>query len=157
MEYDVEKISNKIKNKKMTKKIIKSIILTSLIILFIINLILSFEEHTHILGFYVFDIVSESMEPTFYKDDLVIVQKCKIKELKRGDIITFRQNDRIISHRIFGITKDKEEVKFITKGDNNEVYDKDFVSMQDIYGKVLVSIPKLGKFVRYIQNTKGKL
>ena len=43
----------------------------------------------------------------FIKDDLVIVQKCKIKELKRGDIITFRQNDRIISHRIFGITKDK--------------------------------------------------
>ncbi len=82
-------------------------------------------------------------------------KKCKIKELKKGDIITFRQNDRIISHRIFGITKDKEEVKFITKGDNNEVYDKDFVSMQDIYGKVLVSIPKLGKFVRYIQNTRG--
>ena len=95
------------------------------------------------------------MEPTFYKDDLVIVQKCKIKELKKGDIITFRQNDRIISHRIFGITKDEEEVKFITKGDNNEVYDKNFVSMQDIYGKVLVSIPKLGKFVRYIQNTRG--
>ena len=46
-------------------------------------------------------------------------------------------------------------MKFITKGDNNEVYDKDFVSMQDIYGKVLVSIPKLGKFVRYIQNTRG--
>ena len=83
MKYDVEKISNKIKNKKTTKKIIKYIILIALIVLFIINLILSFEENTHILGIYMFNIVSESMEPTFYKDDLVVVRKCSEKELKK--------------------------------------------------------------------------
>ena len=64
-------------------------------------------------GFKSFVIISESMEPTFYKDDLVIVQKCKIKELKKGDIITFIQNDRIISHRIFGITKDIQQLFII--------------------------------------------
>ena len=74
MEYDVNKISNKIKTKKMTKKIFKCIILVSLIILFVINLILSFEENTHILGIYMFNIISESMEPTFYKDDLAVVK-----------------------------------------------------------------------------------
>lgn len=155
MEYDVEKISNKIKNKKMTKKIIKCIILIGLIILFIINLILSFEENTHILGIYMFNIVSESMEPTFYKEDLVVVKKCKLEDLKKGDIITFREEDRTISHRIVEITKEKGEVKFITKGDNNDIPDKDAVEMQDVYGKVLFSIKKVGIVVHYIQNARG--
>ena len=155
MKYDIEKISNKIKNKKMTKKIIKYIILIALIILFIINLILSFEENTHILGIYMFNIVSESMEPTFYKDDLVVVRKCSEKELKKGDIITFKQEDKTISHRIDGITKEKGEIKFITKGDNNEVRDQELVEVQDIYGKVLFSIKDVGKVIHYIQNARG--
>lgn len=155
LKYDVEKISNKIKNKKMTKKIIKYIILFVLISLFIINLILSFEENTHILGIYMFNIVSESMEPTFYKDDLVVVRKCSEKELQKGDIITFKQDERIISHRIDGITKEKGELKFITKGDNNEVRDPNMVEAQDIYGKVLFSIKRLGKIIHYIQNSRG--
>lgn len=155
MKYDVEKISNKIKNKKMTKKIIKCIILVGLIILFIINLILSFEENTHILGIYMFNIVSESMEPTFYVEDLVVVKKCKLEDLQKGDIITFKEEDRTISHRIVEITKEKGEVKFITKGDNNDVPDRDAVEMQDVYGKVLFSIKKLGKVVHYIQNARG--
>ena len=98
MKYDVEKISSKIKNKKMTKKIIKYIILIILIILFIINLILSFEENTHILGIYMFNIVSESMEPTFYKDDLVVVRKCSGKELKK--VILSLLNKRIEQYHI---------------------------------------------------------
>lgn len=155
MEYDVEKISNKIKNKKVTKRLFKCIILVCLIVLFIINLILSFEENTHILGIYMFNIVSESMEPTFYKDDLAVVQKTKLEKLKKGEIITFKQEDRIISHRIYDISKEKGKVKFITKGDNNDVQDKDLVEFQDVYGKVLFIIPKLGKLVHYIQNSRG--
>ena len=155
LEYDVEKISNKIKNKKITKKLIKYIILVALIILFIINLIFSFEENTHILGIYMFNIVSESMEPTFYKDDLVVVKKCKLEELHEGDIITFKQDDRIISHRIVKITKEKRERKLITKGDNNDIPDKDMVEIQNVYGKVLFSIKELGKIVHYIQNVRG--
>ena len=109
MEYDVEKLSNKIRKKKRTKRLFKIIILVCLIILFLINLILSFEEHTHILGIYMFNIVSESMEPTFYKNDLAVVRKCQLSELKKGDIITFKQDDRIISHRILQITKEKQD------------------------------------------------
>ena len=155
MEYDVNKISNKIKTKKLTKKIFKCIILVSLIILFVINLILSFEENTHILGIYMFNIISESMEPTFYKDDLAVVKKCKLGELQKGEIITFKQDDRIISHRIYMITKGREKIEFITKGDNNAVQDKDPVQFQDVYGKVIFTIPKIGKVVHYIQNARG--
>lgn len=155
LEYDVEKISSKIRNKKVTRKIFKCIILVILIVLFIINLILSFEENTHILGIYMFNIISESMEPTFYKDDLAIVKKCKISDLQIGDIITFKQENRVISHRIVKSTDEKGDVRFITKGDNNEVQDKDLVENKNIYGKVLCTVPKLGKAVHYIQNVRG--
>ena len=155
MKYDVDKISNKIKNKKIAKKAVKYIVLVTLIILFIINLILSFEENTHIFGIYMFNIVSESMEPTFYKDDLVIVKKCKMQELQKGDIITFKQDDRTISHRMIAITQENGEFKFITKGDNNDILDKEKVEMKDVYGKVLFSVKKIGKFIHYIQNARG--
>ena len=155
MEYDVEKISNKIRNKRMTKKVFKYIILNILIVLFIINLILSFEENTHIFGIYMFNIISESMEPILEKDDLVVVQKCEPSELKIGDIITFQQEGRTISHRIMIITKEKGIIKFRTKGDNNEVIDPDEVSEEQVYGKYLCKISKIGKAVNYLQNIRG--
>ena len=155
LEYDVEKISHKIKNKKRTKKMIKVVILICLIVLFIINLILTIEEKTHILGIYMFNIVSESMEPTFYKDDLAVVKSCKVEELKKGDIITFKQEDRVISHRISDIIQEKGQEKFITKGDNNQVEDTEPVDIQNIYGKVILVIPKIGKIVNYIQDVRG--
>ena len=155
LRYDVEEISSKIKNRKITKKIFKRVILIILIILFVVNLILYFEENTHILGFYMFNIVSESMEPTFFKDDLVVVKKIEVSNLQKGDIITFRQEDRIISHRIVKIIIEKGKMKFITKGDNNEVQDKDSIEINNIYGKVVFSIPKIGKLIHYIQNSRG--
>ena len=155
MEYDIEKISNKIKNKRMTKKIFKYIILNILIILFIINLILSFEENTHILGIYMFNIVSESMEPTLEINDVVVVKTCEATQLQKGDIITFQQDGRIISHRILDITKDKKIIKFRTKGDNNEIPDSDLIPENQVYGKVLFSIKKIGKIISYIQNIRG--
>ena len=155
LEYDVEKISHKIKKKKRTKKIVKFVILISLMILFVINLLLSIEEKNHIFGIYMFHIVSESMEPTFYKNDLAIVKSCNTEELKVGDIITFKQEDRVISHRISEIVKEKGEEQFVTKGDNNEVADIEPVDTQNIYGKVVFVIPKIGKIVNYIQNVRG--
>jgi len=155
LEYDVEKISNKIRNKRVTKKIFKYIILSVLIILFVINLIFSYEENTHILGIYMFNIVSESMEPTLYKNDVVFVQKCNILELNEGDIITFQQGERVVSHRIIDVTKDKGIIKFETKGDNNEIADPDKVEASQVYGKVLFSIKKIGSIVSYIQNARG--
>ena len=155
LEYDVEKISNKIKHKKRKKKIVKFVILIILIILFIVNIILAIEERTHIFGIYMFNIISESMEPTFYKDDLALVKSCNMEELKKGDIITFKQEDRIISHRISEIIEEKGKKQFITKGDNNEVEDIEPVDVQNIYGKVVLVIPKIGKIINYIQNARG--
>lgn len=155
MEYDVEKLSNKIRNERFAKKVFKYIILSLLMFFFIINLILSFEEDTHILGIYVFNIVSESMEPALDVNDLIVVQKCKDSQLKKGDIITFNEEGRTVSHRIINIIEEKGTKKFQTKGDNNEIVDSDLVEISQIYGKVIFSIKKVGKLVSYIQNIRG--
>lgn len=155
MEYDVEKISNNIKNKKRAHKIFKYVILNILIILFVINLILSFEENTHILGIYVFNIISESMEPTLEINDVVVVQKCAPSRLQTGDIITFEQDGKIISHRILDIIVEKGNIKFETKGDNNKIPDSEKVEAEQVYGKVLFKIGKIGKVITYIQNIRG--
>ena len=117
-------------------------------------MILSFEEDTHILGFYVFNIISESMVPTFEKNDVVVVKRCAPEELQVGDIITFNHDDRTISHRIIRISRDGN-ISFITKGDNNEVADVDPVKGTDVYGKVVFKIKKIGNIVSYIQNVRG--
>ena len=153
MEYDVEKISNNIKKKKKIKKTLKYIILNILIIFFIINLILLFEENTHICGIYCFNIISESMEPTLNVNDVVIAKKTNIANLQKGDIITFNQDGRIISHRIKKIIKD-DNYLIVTQGDNNEVEDKDVVKEEQIYGKVIFKIGKIGKIISYIQNMR---
>ncbi len=153
MEYDVEKISNNIKKQKKIKKTLKYIILNILIIFFIINLILLFEENTHICGIYCFNIISESMEPTLNVNDVVIVKKTNIANLQKGDIITFNQDGRIISHRIKKIIKD-DNYLIVTQGDNNEVEDKDVVKEEQIYGKVIFKIGKIGKIISYIQNMR---
>lgn len=95
------------------------------------------------------------MEPTLKIDDVVVVKKYSAENLKEGDIITFLQEDKTISHRIHKITKEKGELKFTTKGDNNEIIDKDIVDSDKIYGKVIFKIKGIGKIIQYIQSIRG--
>ena len=44
-------------------------------------------------------------------------------EIHIGDIITFRQDNYLIVHRVIDIGTDSEGVYFITKGDNNSIAD----------------------------------
>lgn len=90
-------------------------------------------------------------------DDVIIVKKCDIRDLKNDDIITFTKEERTISHRIIKIVEKEKDRAFVTQGDNNEVSDDGYVTSEQIYGKVIFSIPKIGKIVEYIQNQKGFL
>lgn len=103
-----------------------------------------------------FNIISESMVPTLEVNDVVVVQKCNPEQLQKNDIITFNQEGRTISHRIVNITKTQQgNLKFETKGDNNEIADPDLVNSEQIYGKVLFSVKGIGKIIGYIQNARG--
>ena len=106
-------------------------------------------------GMYFFNIISGSMEPKLYKDDIIIVKNCDTNLLEENDIITFNQDNKIISHRITKITEENGERNFQTKGDNNDVIDDFVVKPEQIYGKVAFKIPKIGKITKFIQNDNG--
>ena len=103
-------------------------------------------------------IVSESMIPTININDAVVVKRVDNDKYKVGDIISFSSNDinyrgLIVTHRIIN----KENITtsnsiYTTKGDNNLVADRASVLTNQIYGKVLFIIPKLG----YIKNFFNK-
>ena len=80
--------------------------------------------------------------------DIVIVKHTKKNELKNEDIISFRRNDLIITHRIIEI----DDEGYTTKGDYNNIEDAEKVKYEDIEGKVILKIPFLGNIVFALKN-----
>lgn len=92
-------------------------------------------------------IMSNSMVPEFFKGDVIIVKKIEKKEytnLKIGDIILYKIDDSVVSHRIVAINKNGKKLYFTTKGDNNNAPDSKYVKEEQIIGLVKYSIPKIG-------------
>ncbi len=89
---------------------------------------------------------SESMEPTLYRGDLVIVRGVNPESLEVGDIIIFQSSmsDVPVVHRIVNIGYSGGELQFTTKGDNNPTIDPYLVPESDVLAKVIGSIRYLG-------------
>ena len=104
-------------------------------------------------------IVSPSMEPTIKVNDAIIVKRIKPKRIKKGDIITFISSDPTtkgitITHRVVEILEDSDHHKlYRTKGDNNNVVDSTLVKEDDLSGKVIMKIPKIG-YIQWFVSTK---
>ena len=108
-------------------------------------------------------IASPSMVPTIKVNDAVIIKRVTDDNLEVGDIITFANEDLnvngyTITHRIVGkeITNSGDYV-YYTKGDNNVSEDKGIVKKEDIYGKVILKIPKIGFIQKFLSKPKGFL
>lgn len=103
-------------------------------------------------------IATPSMTPTIKVDDAVLVRRVDYKDLKKGDIITFKSSDprfdgMIITHRINEIVKDSNgNISFTTKGDNNVVVDDAKVLPENIYGKVVTKVPFYSTIKSLISN-----
>jgi signal peptidase I len=65
----------------------------------------------------------KSMEPYVNENALSIILNPKIQELEIGDVIIFRKNGILITHRIILIGNDNSGRYFLTQGDNNEISD----------------------------------
>jgi len=94
-------------------------------------------------------IATGSMEPGIKPGDIILVERIVdmegVNDLKVGDIIQFERDGILISHRIIEINNDqKEGINFITKGDNNSDKDSDPVKLENIRGKIVKTIPKIG-------------
>ncbi len=117
------------KSKKSNLILIFSIIF----LIFILFLKVYFSpENIKPFGITILEVSSDSMNPIFNKGDIVIVKKQESYEI--GDIITYYLDENcLITHRIV----EKYENGFITKGDDNNVNDKEIVKLDQIIGKVI--------------------
>ena len=105
-------------------------------------------------------VVSGSMEPAFYRGDIVLVQKADFlglhefnpKDVKVGDVVVYDAawyNQPVI-HRVINITNINGTTMYVIKGDNNGSPDPYYVTSDQIKEKVvtfdgnLVVIPKVG-------------
>lgn len=61
------------------------------------------------------------------------------KEIKVGDIISFKSENKIIVHRVVNIGSDELGTYFITKGDNNKYADEK-IRFSDIVSKTIAII-----------------
>jgi len=96
------------------------------------------------LGVYPTVIVSGSMQPTLNVGDLTIVLKTQPQKIKPNDIIQFHSGEINIVHRVIDIRKEETTNLFITKGDANKAPDTDPVKPNQVIGKVVLVIPKIG-------------
>lgn len=139
-------------------KAIKNIIIN--LIIFILGIIAIFaiwtsiqlnvqnKEYIDIFGYSIFSTATGSMSTTIEKGDIVIV---KIGEnvLQEKDIITYKKDNAIITHRIIKI--DGESI--IAKGDNNNTEDEP-ITKDDVIGKVVHIINNVEIWKKVFSDTK---
>ncbi len=87
--------------------------------------------------------------------DLIVTKSVDPETLKVGDVITFmEQGTTTVTHRIIAINNDGT---FKTKGDANNAEDKAPVQHEDIVGKYVFRIPKLGDVAMFAQTPFGMM
>ncbi|MDD2489961.1 MAG: signal peptidase I [Bacilli bacterium] len=111
------------------------------------KLLLIFGLITFLSGFWPIaptSILSNSMVPAIKRGDVVITKKTNANDIKEGHIIKFVRDHNIIIHRVVDIDYKNEKELFVTKGDNNKTKDKKPVTANQLLGRVIFIIPKIG-------------
>jgi signal peptidase len=95
-----------------------------------------------------------SMIPVVHPGDVVIVAKTPADRVRLGDIIEYRnpkENINIV-HRVIEIEGEGSQRLFITRGDNNDAPDADPVPAQNVIGKVVFNVPRVGWLSIMVKN-----
>ena len=145
------------------KKAISIIVILILIPILLISIVILIDSHTHpnevpsFFGWKPFIVLSGSMETQISAGDIVVVKEIDTNELKKGDIIAFKDGNIVITHRIDEVTEIDGKTQYITKGDNNNTQDIGYVSPEQIEGAFKFKVSRLGNFAMFIQTPLGMI
>lgn len=136
-----------------TLKKIWNIVSTALVVLIVLCAV--FLMGSCLLGFQCYNVISPSMEPEYGVGDLIYVKHTDPATIKEGDVITFLVNEDLVvgTHRVVRV--DRENKRFYTKGDANEIEDQSPVHFNNVIGVPKFSIPRLGYVSDFVQNPPG--
>ena len=106
-----------------------------------------------LFGYEVYAVVSESMQPEYMVGSIIFTKQLPPEQVEVGDCITYRDNDRFITHRVIGIDRGNQE--FQTKGDSNRMPDRP-VGYDRLVGRTSAfKIPYLGYIAVWIHKGAG--
>lgn len=107
----------------------------------------------NLFGYKPFIVLSGSMETEIYEGDLVIVKEIdNYDDLKVNDIIAFKTDEKhVTTHRIVKVSFASGELRYTTRGDNNNRDDSGYVVSKDIEGIYVYKISGLGRIVLALQ------
>lgn len=96
-------------------------------------------------------VLSGSMSPTFDRGAVLVVRPVEPAAIKVGDVIVYRQAHdatSTVAHRVTAVNGDGSSASLETKGDANEMPDRDLVPVADVVGRVEFDVPLLGYAAR---------
>lgn len=111
-----------------------------------------------VFGYEVYTVISGSMEPAIPVGSLVYVEPGKPEDAQVDDVIAFYSSmdtGAIITHRV--IKNDIVTGQIHTKGDANEKEDLYPVGYDYYMGKVVYSVPVLGRVLAFFVTIWGKI
>ena len=104
-----------------------------------------------IFGFSSAVVLTGSMSGTIEPDDLIITHKQS--DYMVGDIVMSQTDGTPVTHRIIS----ENEKGYRTKGDANNADDGTNIPKEDVVGKVVLVIPKIGAVIRLVRTPIGML
>lgn len=143
------------KSLKFLGKIISSVFFVILALLAVANLYifaarkLTGQMQPTVFGWSSAIVVSGSMEPAVSVNDMVMIHEQR--DYQVDDVIMFRSGGSLVTHRLIEMKAEG----YRTKGDANNTADEKLVSPEEVVGKVVLTIPKAGVFVGYLQTPMG--
>ena len=142
-------------------KIVTIIVLVLLIPVIFVNGVIIIDSVIHpdevpsFFGWKPFIVLSGSMETQIMTGDLVVTRETDTSKLKEGDIVAFKKDGYVTTHRIISISEVDGQRQYITKGDNNNVEDKGYITDENIEGIYRHKISGLGNLAMFVQTPSG--
>ncbi len=104
-----------------------------------------------------YTILTTSMVPTIDAGDIVITHKNTNDIYNKGDIITFVSSGSsiTITHRITDVSILNGEYFYRTKGDHNATEDSTLVPANNVIGRVIFRLPKVGYLQQFLVTRTG--
>lgn len=142
------------RNLKNRIKKLKNIMIIALFIMvsygIIGNISALSESFYNIIPYRNYVVTTGSMKPKILPGDYITIIKVNKDNLKVGDIITYKKDSMIVTHKIVDIY----EEYIIPQGISNSIPD-DPIKKEEVIGKYLFKIPSVGYIMAYLSSLSG--
>lgn len=143
----------KINNKKLFSQIIIIILFTSILVISLITLYSTTRASNLAFGDYRFYVMESESQPNIaLKGDLVIAKRMKLGEVKKGDKIVYGNKTYYYCDEVVQLKRNNAIVKMVIAENNGIKYQ---FSEQEISGKVIKNIHKIGKIINFLKTPVG--